>query len=224
MFGFTALGLVRNLQFFWAVHLHQASIPAVLAVYPVKGLGVSIVWNIYNLVMLTLALLVMLDVPNPDSYEWFDLQRLVRLNPADGDTYGDTPGQLQGKTVRMSQTGMVVALNPTEAKAFSPDTILQAEMLTAGLGLDRNLKLAGKVERISAQTAGETHLEIQFTDLNLAQEHNLVRLLYCRPGQWQAYQSPGELRSLGLLFKALLRPRVVFEHRPQVRAVKVSQG
>lgn len=41
----------------------------------IKGMGVGWLWSGYNLLMLGIALLILLDVPRPDPYDWFDLRR-----------------------------------------------------------------------------------------------------------------------------------------------------
>ncbi len=64
---------------------------------------------------------------------------------------------------------------------------------------------------------------MRFEELTLEQERQLVTLLFCRSGQWQKRNSPGELRSLWLLFKILLRPKILFERDPQINAIKVAQ-
>jgi cellulose synthase (UDP-forming) len=65
-FGLSAWSLVRNLSMAIGMELGHNAIPFVLAAQPEKGMGLSLTWNIYNLAMLTLALLVMIDVPSPD--------------------------------------------------------------------------------------------------------------------------------------------------------------
>jgi cellulose synthase (UDP-forming) len=229
--GFTVLGLVRNLQFFWAVHLHQTGIPSVLAVQPIKGLGVSLVWTFYNLFMLTLALLVMLDVPNPERYNWFNLKRQVRL------TVDAQISPLLGQTTMMSEAGMQLLVTDHLSQPLTPNANVQIEILetAAGSGQDfaAGLKLEANIERIHRQKPSdsatdlpfaESLVELQLRPLSLAQERHLIELLYCRPGQWQQYRAPGELRSLWLLLNTVWRPRFIFERRPKIQAVNVAQG
>ncbi len=44
-----------------------------------KGLGSGWIWSAYNLLIISITLLILLDAPKSDRYEWFDLRRLVRL-------------------------------------------------------------------------------------------------------------------------------------------------
>jgi cellulose synthase (UDP-forming) len=162
---------------------------------------------------------VMLDVPNPDRYDWFNLKRQVRLRAGNGVLP-------LGQTTMMSQGGMIVALAETLTRPLMPNATVQFEIVEPDSPEpDSVLKLTGNIERIHRQHPSDpTLVEIRFGHLSLAQERQLVKLLYCRPGQWHQYRAPGELRSLWLLLKAALRPRVLFERRPQIQAVKVSQG
>jgi cellulose synthase (UDP-forming) len=221
-------GMFRNLSMAVAMEMGQNTIPFTLASQPVRGMGLSLTWSIYNLVMLTLALFVMLDVPNPDRYDWFNLKRQVRLWAGNG-----VQNLSCGQTTMISQGGMMVALTetPTPAHPLMPNATVQFEILEPDSSelnspeLSSTLKLTGTIERIHRQHPSEpTLVDIRFGHLSLAQERQLVKLLYCRPGQWHQYRAPGELRSLWLLLKAALRPRVLFERRPQIQAVKVSQG
>jgi cellulose synthase (UDP-forming) len=58
----------------------------------------------------------------------------------------------------------------------------------------------------------------------LSQHRALVKMLFCRPGQWKAHQTPGELKSIQLLLKALLKPRFIFERRREDHPMFVSQS
>jgi cellulose synthase (UDP-forming) len=218
-FGLMVWGMFRNLSMAVAMEMGQNAIPFTLASQPVRGMGLSLTWSIYNLVMLTLALFVMLDVPNPDRYDWFNLKRQVRLRAGNGVLP-------LGQTTMMSQGGMVVALAETLTRPLMPNATVQFEIVEPDSPEpDSVLKLTGNIERIHRQHSSDpTLVEIRFGHLSLVQERQLVKLLYCRPGQWHQYRAPGELRSLWLLLKAALRPRVLFERRPQIQAVKVSQG
>jgi cellulose synthase (UDP-forming) len=68
----------------------------------IKGIGLGWLWSSYNLLMIGIALLILLDVPKPDLYEWFNLRRLVRLDVAERT--------LWGVTTRISEVGAEVAL------------------------------------------------------------------------------------------------------------------
>ena len=59
--------------------------------------------------------------------------------------------------------------------------------------------------------------------MNPSQHRVLVEMLFCRPGQWKRQDTPGELQSLWLLLKILLKPRVLFDRQQKISVVSVSQ-
>ncbi|MEB3357252.1 MAG: glycosyltransferase [Synechococcales bacterium] len=176
-----------------------------------KGLGIGWIWSAYNLLMLGIALLILLDAPRPSPYEWFDLQRVVRLTTPDGQ-------ELWGFTTMLSEVGAELAL--TKAGKAHP-AALNAQLVTLDI-LDERLTLQGRVAP-SPQQGEFPRVRIQFESVNLPQMRQLVQMLYCRPGQWKNRCSPGELRSLWLILKILLRPRFIFERQVSVRPVSVAK-
>jgi cellulose synthase (UDP-forming) len=62
-----------------------------------------------------------------------------------------------------------------------------------------------------------------FEAVSLAQHKQLVQLLFCRPGQWKSRCAPSELRSLFLLLKILLKPRVIFDRETNPRLVNLTR-
>jgi cellulose synthase (UDP-forming) len=67
-------------------------------------------------------------------------------------------------------------------------------------------------------------VRVCFVPLNLAQQRQLVEMLYCRPGQWRSRCAPGELHSIWLLFKVLLQPQVLFNRAGHIRPLAVAKG
>jgi cellulose synthase (UDP-forming) len=84
--------------------------------------------------------------------------------------------------------------------------------------MEEELILSGEIARVDLSDEFPM-VRVLFESLNLDQQRSLVELLYCRPGQWKSRCSPGELASLGLLFKVLLRPRFLFDRKEQIRAI-----
>lgn len=179
------------------------------AVQHLEGLGLGWIWSAYNLIMISIALLILLDIPKPNPYEWFDLRRVVKLNTA-----GKT---LWGITTMISEVGAQVALTqaglPSIASGELPVTLQIAE---------EKLELQGKVTGTGFRDEFPT-VQIMFEQVDLAQQYRLVEMLYCRPGQWQRRETPGELRSIWLLFKVLLIPRALFGKAMEVRPIAVSK-
>ena len=172
-----------------------------------QGLGVGWVWSAYNLLMVGIALLILLDAPRPSLFEWYDVRRVAKV--AGGDR------TLWGFTTMMSETGIEIALTQRDV----PDLVGTEVSLEL---VDENMPLVGTVEAIA--TSGDfLTLRIHFQPLTLEQQRPLIRLLYCRPGQWKSRCSPGEFQSLLLIFKMLLRPRVLVERKVAVCPVTVRQ-
>ncbi len=59
-------------------------------VEPTKGLHLIGFWSGYNLLMIAVALLILIDVPKPDMYECFNLQRMVKLQVNNQKFWGIT--------------------------------------------------------------------------------------------------------------------------------------
>ncbi|NEO79241.1 MAG: glycosyltransferase [Moorea sp. SIO4G3] len=170
----------------------------------IQGLSLGWIWSIYNLIMLGIALLIVLDVPNRDLYQWFKLRRVVRLEIGNQTVWG--------MTTKISEIGAQVAL--TEVADLGLDTGNTAsEPLPVELEMiEEKLHLSGVVTEID-NSGEEASLRIMFDPLTLQQHRTLVEMLFCRPGRWQRRESPSEMRSLLLLFRILLKPRVLFDRQ-----------
>ncbi|MGD1908899.1 MAG: glycosyltransferase [Leptolyngbyaceae cyanobacterium] len=177
-----------------------------------RGLGVSWVWSAYNLLMLGIALLILLDAPRPSPYEWFSVQRIARVK------LGSETKSLWGYTTMVSEVGAEFAFT-------KPDHLSQQNLMgqTVELELvDEQLTLQGTVSTV--QTQGEMPtLTLQFAPLDLPQQRQLVALLFCRPGQWQSRCAPNEFYSLWLIIKSVFRPRFLFDRHTRTRPVQVSK-
>ncbi len=173
----------------------------------VRGLGLAWIWSAYNLMMLCIALLVLLDAPRPWTSEWFNIRRIAKI------TGGDRP--LWGFTTMMSETGAEIALTRHDVPNLQGSDVT-LELSDEGVSFPGQLVNRGKMDDFPT-------VSIRFSPLNMPQQRRLTQLLYCRPGQWKDRCSPGELGSLLLIFKILLRPRVLVERHVKVSPVIVSK-
>jgi cellulose synthase (UDP-forming) len=209
MFIVTALSLWRNLGLCVIKGAWQTTVSPELA-QTVKGIELGWVWSAYNLILIGIALLILLDVPKPDLYEWFNLRRTVKLRVGDAEYWGST--------TMISEGGAEIALTQAGFEAFETEAkLVQISILEIDLTLD------AQVVNVEIQE-GLPLLRLLFEPLNLAQEKALVEMLFCRPGQWQYRSTPGEVKSIWILLKTLLKPRVLFERQVQVRAISLTQG
>jgi cellulose synthase (UDP-forming) len=141
-------------------------------------------WSIYNIIILILAILAMLDVPKPNNYEWFNLQHKVCLS--NGDM------RINGVSQKISELG-------AEIKLDQPWHNLSNLKLKF---LDNGLQLPVHVSEVNS-----TQIKVNFEQVSLNEYRQLIQLLFCQPGRWQQSKNPGELQSLWLLIKALIKPR-----------------
>ncbi len=216
LFGVTAVSLWRNLGMCMVKGAWQTTVPPEVAVQ-VKGIGLGWLWSLYNLVMLGIALLILLDVPKPDHNDWFDLRRTIWLR-CDAESQAGAGRQFLGITTMMSEGGAEVQLTQAGFPALGAGQELPVTLEI----LEDDLTLAAVVTRVGTD-AGYPSLRLKFGPLATDQQRKLVEMLFCRPGQWQRYNSPGELRSLFLLFQILLKPRVLFDRGADVRAIAVAK-
>lgn len=216
LFVLTAASLWRNLGICMVKGAWQAKVSPELALQ-VKGIGLGWLWSGYNLIMIGIALLILLDVPKPDPNEWFDLRRTVRLTTESPEADA-APMTHWGVTTMLSEAGAEVALTQAGFPKLEKDETIAVRLEI----LEANLKLDGKAVRTGMQDEFPT-VRVQFEKLTLAQQRCLVEMLFCRPGQWKRHQTPNEFRSLLLLFRILLKPRVLFEREVDVRAIGVAK-
>ncbi len=207
LFIATAVSLWRNLGMCMVKGAWATTVPPELA-QQIKGIGLGWLWSGYNLLLLGIALLILLDVPKPDLYEWFNLRRVVQLQIGEQKFWGIT--------TMISEIGAEVAL--TQA-----GNNLDADLPVILEIMGEQLQLPVKIMRTSIKDEFST-VRVAFEQVTLRQHRRLVEILFCRPGQWKRQNTPGEFQSLLLIFKILLKPRVLFDRNIDVNAIAVSQG
>lgn len=169
-----------------------------------KGYGLGLLWGGYNLVMLGIALLVLIDAPRPSQYEWFRLRRTIRLSVNQQEYWGST--------IALSEMGAEIVVTQS--------AVLDAQQVQLEL-MEERLKLRGTATLIDREAL---KFLITFEPLSLKQHRSLVELLFCRPGQWKSRCAPSELRSLWLLVRILLKPRILVDRQKRVHAIAVAQS
>ena len=169
-----------------------------------KGIGLGWIWSLYNLLLLGVSLLILVDVPKPDLYEWFELRRIVRLDKAEKTAWG--------VTTMVSEVGAIIALSSMADVAFSSLPSSGEQLLVTVEIMEEQLQLSGLITDTTPNGDFFT-VKIAFNQPSLEHQRRLIEMLYCRPGQWRRREAPGELRSLLLLFKILLQPRVLFDRK-----------
>ncbi len=209
LFIFTAVSLWSNLYACVFATMHDSPEMA----EKMRGLNLGWIWSTYNLITIGAALLILLDVPKPDLNEWFTLRRSIKLNL----TTATDKQTFWGVTTHISETGADISLTQ------KINRLILGETLPAQISiLEENLSLSGQITAVNiAEDA--YNVRVQFGALTLEQERKLVAMLFCRPGQWKRKNTPGELYSLWLLIRILLRPKVLFDRNPRINAINVAQ-
>ena len=208
LFAITAISLWRNLGMSMAKAEWATTVPLEIA-QQIRGIGLGWLWSGYNLIMLGIAILILLDAPKPDVYDWFALRRTVKCN-IQGKNYW-------GVTTMISEVGAEIALTQKaiiSAEEMQPVTL---EIMEEGV------ELIGEVIRTGFQNEFPT-VRVVFQQLSLSHHRRLVEMLFCRPGQWKRHNTPGEFKSILLILKILFRPRIIFDRNIDVNAIAVSQG
>ncbi|MBE9208274.1 glycosyltransferase [Nostoc sp. LEGE 06077] len=206
LFIATAISLWQTICMYILKQAMAAQVPAMAE--QTVGMGVGWLWSIYNLLMIGSAILVLLDAPKTDTFEWFDLRRVVELKIGHESYWG--------VTTMMSEIGAEIAITqqlPINLFVSQPVTIKIAE---------ENFHLSAEI--VSTGFANEFPIiRIQFTSVSISQHRRLVEILFCRPGQWKRQNAPGELSSLLLLLRILLKPRIIFDRKISVSPVVVTK-
>jgi len=177
----------------------------------VKGVNLGWLWSSYNLLLLGIALLVLLDLPKTNLYEWFDLRRVVKVRVE--DTSDGSCLNFWGTTAIISEVGAEIVL--TQA-GITNQTAVTVEIM------EENLQLKGFIHKIKLEQ-GFPVITIMFDRVTLDQHRCLVEMLFCRPGQWKRQNNPGEIASLWLLFRSFIKPKAIFGKKNELSAVSICQ-
>ena len=208
-----------------------------------KGYGLGWIWSAYNLILIGWALIILLDVPRPNSHLWFPLRRVVRLTV---EQFRPTPAQalvlagdrslqtechvhtlprattwqtLWGTTTLLSQSGAELMLTQPTDLPIGSRIPVRLELMEEQLALTGQMTITEAIAPQDITT--EKTVRVTFDPLTLTQERHLIQLLFCRPGQWPRHQSPGELKTLWLLLRLWLKPHRLFA-KPSDRLIATS--
>ena len=165
---------------------------------PSSGFNLGLYWSSYNLLTISVAMITLLDLPKPSFYEWFNLNKQVNI-------YSSQQVH-EGITQKVSEEGIEVLLD--ESTNLATDIVVEL--------IPEVLIVSGKVTRSHVKD-NSLRAIIKFQNIDVEQHRELVKMLYCSPGQWQKRNTPNELHSVLILFKLLLRPLMFLNSK------KVSQ-
>lgn len=167
---------------------------------PASGFNLSWIWSSYNLLIIAISLIILIDVPRTDPYEYFTLCYGVKIS------FGNEAHW--SVTTMLSEIGCYLAL-PEGLSLLNSSLPVRLEIPEV------NLEVAGTATISDTET-----IHVLFDSLSLSQQRQLIPFLFCRPGQWRHARCPGEFRSVWLLLKVLLRPQLFVRQRRR-KAIKV---
>lgn len=116
----------------------------------------------------------------------------------------------------VSEIGAEIALTQKPLMDLVVNQKVNIEILESDLQLEGTITNTGFKDEFPI-------LRIQFESITLNQHRSLVKILFCRPGQWKRYCTPNEFSSLLLLLRILFRPRVLFERNLDISVIKVTK-
>ncbi len=153
------------------------------------SLALNLFWGIYNMCVLALTIQVAIDVP----------QQVLSL---------DFPHQLSCKLCFGNQQfeGITVNLSEKITMIKFASTVLPTQLPTTGflhipsIGLS-HLPVVFQSKNL---VVGTHEVKLEFTNLDLKQERQLVEFLFCQPGQWQKTHI-SEAKSLWSFFSSVFR-------------------
>lgn len=145
-------------------------------------LKIVLFWNIYNLFLIIVSIIALIEIPKFDSYQWLKVNKPVILK---------NHGQMyQGMVIKMSEIGAEIKLNSSVKISNTGELEFILE------------KLSLPIQRFFYLREKDT-LKVIFTPLSLSQYRQVIEILFCQPNTWIHQQTPTELKSLWLLIKAL---------------------
>lgn len=204
-----AVGIATAISLLWSVSksliIYWWYSPT-LATHP--GINLGWIWSVYNLLIIGIALLILVDAPQIDSEPWFDLRRVIKIK-IDGQTFW-------GTTTMISANGMEVEINYILPRSYDENTSVNLSFM------NEKLCLLGQLVTINNQGESTT-MGIKFCLPDLNTQGCLIEMLFCRPGQWKSFQNPTEIKTVLLLLKSLIKPRFLFESALKVSFLEVSQ-
>ena len=167
-----------------------------------NGFDLNLYWSSYNLLTIAVSMMSLLDLPKPSFYEWFEMRKEINI-------YSDRYTH-QGLTQKISEEGVEIEID--SSIKLSTDVVVEL--------IPEVLIVSGKITR-SYVRDNTLRAIVKFSDLNIEQHRELVKILYCSPGRWQSKNTPSEIQSAIILFKLLLRP-LIFLNPKKVSQLKLK--
>ncbi|MBE9223514.1 glycosyltransferase [Cyanobacterium stanieri LEGE 03274] len=167
------------------------------------GIGLILFWNVYNLMIISLSLWAMLDIPKPNNYEWFNICEGVRV-VIDEHIY-------QGMMTKICDVGALVELDYLSSNLVNGKQIT-GEVNQNQLSINsekmeiiaQNLYLEGEVTEIK-KTKNSYQFKVILETTNIHRYRQLIARIYCLNNHpWLGLNTASEWQTIYLLFKSLI--------------------
>jgi cellulose synthase (UDP-forming) len=191
--------LIVYIVLFFLFYLFRFGAPIVFPnflVYPVQSEGqeIMIIWTIYNLSVVLVALLCCIEKPFRRVSERFNADYIAKLSSSSNDLI------YWGATREISETGASIAITTTSIDlnsiANSPDIEISL--------IDYDLTLAGRVVRITSDQDSLPSLSVMFEELSKEQESRLLQIIYNPTNKFLQTRIISVLGSVLLYLRSLL--------------------
>jgi cellulose synthase (UDP-forming) len=152
------------------------------------GFSVVFFWLIYNLIMVSIAIVAAIDQPERRVMDRFPLQTRCRVVSGDATFWGYTRN--------LSEGGAEVVLATTETVPWNASVLLEFP--------DYDFAIVARLLRIQPARQ-QVHLGVAFETLSIEHNRQLVEMLYTEVTWWKQDKRPGSLDAALAMLRALLQ-------------------
>lgn len=158
---------------------------------------------LYNLLVLIITLIGLLDVPKLDTSErGFAIATPILIH-GDERTYSGLTRQIGEQWAEIVLDDSLVLMDALSSEPLNPEDLKPTSFKIEFI--EENLCLQGIVNQSGQQNNGTT-LRVEWAPMAIADYRRLVEIIFCRPGRWKGRVNPGELKIIALLITRLVHP------------------
>lgn len=148
----------------------------------INSIHIIIYWSVYNTILIILAIIALLEIPKPDSYQWLEVKKKVKVTGGENN--------YKGEIIKMSEIGAEIAFSSLITIPQQGKLIMEEE----GLILEYETQVEVKKKSI---------IKVTFINLSLSQYREIIKVLFCQPNTWKQKVNSSEIYTILLLIKGL---------------------
>ncbi|ATW62842.1 putative cellulose synthase [Synechococcus phage S-CBWM1] len=156
-----------------------------------EGQEILVLWSIYNLVMVLVALLCCIEKPSRRTSERFPVNLVVRAEEGSRSFWGTAED--------MSETGILLSVTTKNADLHS-----LGEKLNLFL-VDYDICVRGSLVKVINANGPRTKVSIRFDNLSEAQETRILQIIYSKDNEALFPETVSTLGAILLFFKSLFK-------------------